>query len=109
MPYNTDLTRLKDLLENPTGLDEELSRDLEAAYGEVRDTLKQGGFSVPLSDANESIREVEALLAAAKFRLRRHNDKAFQSAQGFQNEAVRILKIYMSSSSQSPVYFGKST
>ena len=99
MPYNTDLNRVKDFLENPTGVDEELDRDLDSAFGEVRDTLKSRGFNVPLSDGSESIKEAEALLAAAKFRERRHTDSMKKDAELFRAEALRILKNYMSGNS----------
>lgn len=107
MPYNTDLARVKDLLENPSGVDEELGRDLDAAYGEVRDLLNRGGFDVPLSDASESIKEAEALLAASKFKMRRHSDSELKTSQLYRAEGERIIIGYMNVNAALPIVIGE--
>jgi len=107
LPYNSDLTRVKDILENPSGADAELNRDLAAAYAEVNSILKYHGFTVPLASAPEDVKEAEAHIAAGKFRSRRHTSTALKEAEVFYGEGYRALMKYVEAEKYQP-WFGMS-
>jgi len=107
MPYNADLTRVKQILEITDALaDTELTADQAAAYAEVNSILKFHGFTVPLAAASDDVKEAEAHIAASKFRGRRHSATARDEADKFYLEGQRALMRYVEAEKYQP-YLGR--
>ena len=94
--YNTDLVRIKQLLEIVAATwDTELGADLAAAYEEINSQLKPVGIVTPLTSVPNIIQEAEAYLAASKFRGRRSGVSSQETAKGFLTEFQRLIQVFL--------------
>jgi len=107
MPYNADLTRIKQILEiTDSASDTELNADLAAAYVDVNNYLKKKGFTVPLASSTDAAKEAEAYWAAAKFRDRRHTATSKDEAERYRAEGLRGLNEFVEAEKNQP-YLGR--
>jgi hypothetical protein len=107
MPYNANLTRIKQILEITDALpDTELTADQAAAYAEINSILKFHGFTVPLASPSDDVKEAEAYIGASKFRGRRHSATALTESEKFYAEGQRALTRYIEAEKYQP-YIGR--
>jgi hypothetical protein len=77
MPYNADLTVIKQILRiTDTTSDAELTACQASGYAEVNNILKWNGFSVPLSSVDQNVKDAENYFACAYFREREDSVEA---------------------------------
>lgn len=78
MPYNSDLTGIKQILRiTDTNSDSELTACQASAYAEVNNVLKWNGFDVPVaSPVDQNIKDAENYFACCYFREREDSVEA---------------------------------